>query len=789
MNKKLLLGTLTSLPILPVVLLSTSAINNKKIENNNTNKNSMIKNQTVRQNSKLKYVITIDNQEMTFDSKEEIYKYLVNRVQVNGYLGKKEYKNYDGQIDMDPNKLNLVDFSKMKKAYKDIHGNYSDDLDSVIRSYLPEFAIVKRYYDHRNQPFKDPEAAKNSIIQNSADDIVDNLFYKLNYHYNGQTIEKHYNPYNKYDIEELMQDIYDRKVLGTETKTFQALKLNDEDGNERLLSYKGQIENFFTTLFNNAIKDFTNQAAKKRYKVTLKLPRMDNMNYPNYGKAYFKNFASDSSNEWQYNGTQTEIYKYVDEEWIEKYFEELEVLKKNDKANEFVSKNFNRYYSKRLTKEIKNPNYKPNGNGRQREYFTRAYYNHYADLKGDFLDFKYLNLAAENYHDEYQIITILNHDRWTYNNFGMEINVEFDKKDFENKMNSLKNEFIEDNTFFNKFKNLLINVIRNLNNKKEENYFNNLENDNNLWKMLWNIFEEKLNAFLKKIRENNDNNYAALKFNDSKTYYQDAKNVLWNSWKNLKLWKIFSKLKINFENEIENIFYHNKTQPLFYKNKNYSFTNLTNKNKKSNEYFDFIKQDDISEIKNNREFIESQKQFALNRKINFIDNYSNYFYLENLETFKYKNFIQYKESSNGSYQLNNSYSSLKTFKDDTEVNAYLKRIKEDGILPETRYTIVGLESTLDSNGIKMLLDELGFNDPSTITNNYRIILQKLILPSTEKIFYLDNDHKYLLDLKYFNLWNIKINNEKYHFESSQAITKFIINYVNLNAKPITRGVK
>lgn len=188
MNKKLLLGTLTSLPILPVVLLSTSAINNKKIENNNTNKNSMIKNQTVRQNSKLKYVITIDNQEMTFDSKEEIYKYLVNRVQVNGYLGKKEYKNYDGQIDMDPNKLNLVDFSKMKKAYKDIHGNYSDDLDSVIRSYLPEFAIVKRYYDHRNQPFKDPEDAKNSIIQNSADDIVDNLFYKLNYHYNGQTI-------------------------------------------------------------------------------------------------------------------------------------------------------------------------------------------------------------------------------------------------------------------------------------------------------------------------------------------------------------------------------------------------------------------------------------------------------------------------------------------------------------------------------------------------------------------------------------------------------------------------
>ena len=788
MNKKLLLGTLTSLPILPVVLLSTSAINNKKIENNNTNKNSMIKkNQTVRQNSKLKYVITIDNQEMTFDSKEEIYKYLVNRVQVNGYLGKKEYKNYDGQIDMDPNKLNLVDFSKMKKAYKDIHGNYSDDLDSIIRSYLPEFAIVKRYYDHRNQPFKDPEAAKNSIIQNSADDIVDNLFYKLNYHYNGQTIEKHYNPYNKYDIEELMQDIYDRKVLGTETKTFQALKLNDEDGNERLLSYKGQIENFFTTLFNNAIKDFTNQAAKKRYKVTLKLPRMDNMNYPNYGKAYFKNFASDSSNEWQYNGTQTEIYKYVDEEWIEKYFEELEVLKKNDKANEFVSKNFNRYYSKRLTKEIKNPNYKPNGNGRQREYFTRAYYNHYADLKGKFLDFKYLNLSTEHDYDKNETITVLNHDRWTYNNFGMEINVEFNKNDFENKINSLKNEFMEKSNSFNKFQNLLINAIEKINKTKYRNYFNNLDNGNSLLKMLYEVFKQQLNDFTINNTNNKQSNYVGLKFNDSKIYYQDKNDNNWtNSLINLNLWKSFNGLSVNI-NTI-NITYY-KTLPIFYKNENYNFINLTNKDKKSNEYFDFIKPNEIIELINNEKFTESQKQLAKERKLNYIDNYSNYFYLENLETFKYKNFIQYKESSNGSYQLNNSYSPLKTFKNDTEVNAYLKRIKEDGILPETRYTIVGLESTLDSNGIKMLLDELGFNDPSTITNNYRMILQKLILPSTEKIFYLDNGHKYLLDLKYFNLWNVKINNEKYYFESSQAITKFIINYVNLNAKPIVGGIR
>ena len=94
-------------------------------------------------------------------------------------------------------------------------------------------------------------------------------------------------------------------------------------------------------------------------------------------------------------------------------------------------------------------------------------------------------------------------------------------------------------------------------------------------------------------------------------------------------------------------------------------------------------------------------------------------------------------------------------------------------------------NSLYSNSRKIFISKYLF----LLTANYRMILQKLILPSTEKIFYLNNGHKYLLDLKYFNLWNVKINNEKYHFESSQAITKFIINYVNLNAKPIIGGVK
>ena len=62
----------------------------------------------------------------------------------------------------------------------------------------------------------------------------------------------------------------------------------------------------------------------------------------------------------------------------------------------------------------------------------------------------------------------------------MEINVEFDKEDFGNKMNSLKNEFRQGGDSFYKFKNLLKNVIEKLNKSNDKNYFDNLEDNNNL---------------------------------------------------------------------------------------------------------------------------------------------------------------------------------------------------------------------------------------------------------------------------------------------------------------------
>ena len=791
MNKKILFASFITLSSLPISLISTKTSNLKVVNKTNSNKieNKLIDKHKNITNAKTKYVIRINGKEMIFNSKNEIVKYLVNKVNINHFIGKKEYKNYDGEIDMDSSKLNLVDFSKFKKAYKDIYGNYTDDLSSVIRSYLPEFAIVKRYYDHRNQPFKDEEDAKNSIIKNATDDIIENLFYKLEYSSNGIVKNKYYNPYNPSDINELMNDIYNKNVL-QETYMRDSLKLKDKDGNERLLSYKGNIDNFFTNLFTNAIMDFTNQAVKKRYKITLKLPRMDNMKYRDYGKAYFEEFSSNTDDEWIINNDRTEIYKYVDEEWIEKYFNDLELLKNPNLSKEFVNKNFKKYYSDRKVKKLKNPNYKkrpnrgPQGSIAPKEYVYYSYWDHFAQLKGKFLDFKNLTLAAKNDPTEWDVITILEKDKSTYNNFGIEINIQFDKNNFKNKMNNLKNEFMNETNKFDMFHSLLKYSMKKLMiNEKDRNntkkYFENLRNDLIVWNMLWNYFESELNKFIEKNLNNNSKNEIGLRFDDLKTYYIN----------NLNLKNIFSELELKLDNKLTKTYYY-KNSPLFHRNYD-NFINISNKNINNGDYFDYIDPNQIipNKIINSSNLMQKQKDFATNRKINYTDNYLNYFSLKGLQLFKFKNFIQYKETENNSliYQLNNSYSSLFTFKDDTEIRQYLRKIKTEGIKPQTRYTIVGLESTLTSHGIKMLINELGFNDPTTITNNYRAILQKLILPSTEKIFYINNGHKYLMDLKYFNLWNIELDNEKHYFENSRDITKFIIKYVHLNAKLITRN--
>ncbi|MDC8919090.1 hypothetical protein PR244_01820 [Metamycoplasma hyosynoviae] len=62
--------------------------------------------------------------------------------------------------------------------------------------------------------------------------------------------------------------------------------------------------------------------------------------YEDHGKAYFEKFSSNDDNEWIVNNDRTELYKYVDEEWLKKYYYNLEVSKNSEVANKFINDNF-----------------------------------------------------------------------------------------------------------------------------------------------------------------------------------------------------------------------------------------------------------------------------------------------------------------------------------------------------------------------------------------------------------------------------------------------------------------
>ncbi|MDC8916079.1 hypothetical protein [Metamycoplasma hyosynoviae] len=193
-----------------------------------------------------------------------------------------------------------------------------------------------------------------------------------------------------------------------------------------------------------------------------------------------------------------------------------------------------REYSKRI-EEVENPNY-GKGGGRHRgphagprppEYITHIYWDHLAKLKGSFLDFKNLTLIAKQFKPDNYYITVLEKDKWTYNNFGVEINVELDKENFKNKMNNLKNKFDESPEKLKMFQSLLINAIRKLNTNQEnkdeaEKYFENKIIDATIWNMLYHVFKNEINKFIELGLNKDKKNYTGLKFSDLQTHYRNG---------------------------------------------------------------------------------------------------------------------------------------------------------------------------------------------------------------------------------------------------------------------------
>ncbi|MDI3064234.1 hypothetical protein QJ128_03330, partial [Metamycoplasma hyosynoviae] len=111
----------------------------------------------------------------------------------------------------------------------------------------------------------------------------------------------------------------------------------------------------------------------------------------------------------------------------------------------------------------------------------------------------------------------------------------------------------------------------------------------------------------------------------------------WVNWKtNSNLTNVFNIWDIELTITKEIAYYNDK--PIFYNNDDKNkFINLSNKTRNNNDYFDCINLNEKinkTEIMNVKDTVKEQNDFSLKRKIGYVDDYSNYFNLEGLQTFK-----------------------------------------------------------------------------------------------------------------------------------------------------------
>ncbi|AXE60973.1 hypothetical protein DA803_02670 [[Mycoplasma] phocae] len=133
--------------------------------------------------------------------------------------------------------------------------------------------------------------------------------------------------------------------------------------------------------------------------------------------------------------------------------------------------------------------------------------------------------------------------------------------------------------------------------------------------------------------------------------------------------------------------------------------------------------------------------------------------------------------------FNSPYNEELTF-NDKEFKNFKEQLEKTGVTPRVKFKIEKLQNYLKSNGLNVNDYLLSFNDPEIILQNYRLLLNSLILPSRQKAYYVDGDKKNLLDLNFFDLWEIEINKCKYHFATLEDLNNFVYKYINNFKKEI-----
>ena len=189
----------------------------------------------------------------------------------------------------------------------------------------------------------------------------------------------------------------------------------------------------------------------------------------------------------------------------------------------------------------------------------------------------------------------------------------------------------------------------------------------------------------------------------------------------------------------------------------YAKDNTINFNASKNKYEDQL----LDFLKNNRQLVlpESNK----------------------LKLVPLKTFVYHKENK---FRFNTPYNDKTTFIDEETLKKFKKEVLEEGLIPECIYKVHGLDGLLKDNGIMLPDDFLKFNNKEVILQNYYMLLDKLIQPSKNKVYYQKNNKYILLTANFFNLWKFKFNDNLYYFESENDMYEYVKKYVEINIKEI-----
>ncbi|MCV3753416.1 hypothetical protein OF364_01115 [Mycoplasma enhydrae] len=726
---------------------------------------------------------------------------------------------------MDKSYVNLYDSSKIKPAYKNIYNNYVPDKQSAISTYLDESDIIKRYLDLYGNEYKNEPEAKKSILDNYDRNTINNLFYE----YKDKQNELHYfNPF----VESDQQDFLNLLIKEGQFKQGYILKNND---GEDVLSFNAHKRKLLNSVIDKIIELHENKLLDINNKIPLyKIKIYFKKNYQYEGEnipdsRYWVNFIKyntfSSEKPWIQNGNSIE--KTVNLNWLKKYL-----------LNEELFTNFNKF-NDLFDKKVKYETF----------VMKTEYFGEKLSLKNgnNFLDFS--NFSFESCNDfRYNTIFpsfwlnwyipsgFFRKRSWIKTNFTFNISIEPNEKSFNDEIFTLSRKnfdklflkAIKEGDFEDDiFKGVLLNMSDSIysltynylqSNKQIKAPKSNIEIDFNDIKFTtkkrrespissnFSNFEKSLNYMTK----SEDFIDMSLKPNplESNNIIKPVQVVY---YENNPIWYINSD-DLNDKTKYINI--SNNLINNMYRDKNYIIINLKD-NKDFYEEFIKMNKDNDSLTLDNFNNLHSTKEKILyafktwikwskdkakggQKDINFVFNKDNNnnetFLLKTLKENKFLNidikniplklFKTFASHIDNNYNLNRPYIEEIVF-NELEYKKFKEKLLKNGIVPRIKYKIQKLESALKANNIEINNKLLEFNDPEILLQNYNLLLGKLILPSKEKIYYVDEKNNSLLyDLNLFDLWEINLSGNKYYFENLTDLNKYIYKYIEIHKENI-----